>query len=93
MVFWRRARERIEGLLRHFYPAAGVAVEVGSCQAVVSRVIQNDGMGLLITGNSREAILAARCECPVLRLGIPAASTLAATKPEPCYAMAVRRIA
>lgn len=88
-----RAKKRIEALLRHFYPAAEVAVEVGSCRAVVNRVIQEDGMGLLITGNSREAILAARCECPVLRLGIPAAATAAATKQEPAYAMAARRIA
>lgn len=88
-----RAKRRIEGLLRFVNPAAELAVEVGSPQAVVSRILQNDGMGLLITGNAREAILAARHECPVLRLGIPAASTVAATKPEPCYAMAARRIA
>lgn len=88
-----RAKSRIEGLLRLLSPAAQLAVEVGSPQAVVGRVLQNDGTGLLITGNSRDAILAARCECPVLRLGIPAAAAAAATKPEPRYAMAARRIA
>lgn len=88
-----RAKKRIEGLLRLVHPVAELAVEVGSPQAVVSRIIQNHRMGLLITGNSREAILAARRECPVLRLGTPAGSTAASRKPEPCYAMAARRIA
>ena len=87
------AKRRIEGLLRRFHPAADVAVEVGSSHTVVSRVIQDQEMGLLVTGNVREAILAAECECPVLRLAIPAASAVAATEPEPRYAIAARRSA
>lgn len=88
-----RAKRRIEGLLRRFHPSAKLAVDVGSSQAVVSRVIQDHGMGLLVTGNSREAILAARGECPVLRLAIPAAASAAVPEPEPRYAIAARRTA
>ncbi len=88
-----RARRRIEGLLRRFHSAGRVAVEVGSSRAVVSRIIQDRGMGLLVTANSREAILAARHECPVLRLPIPAAASVGATEPERRYAMAARRTA
>lgn len=88
-----RAKRRIEGLLRRFHPSAKLAVDVGSSQAVVSRVIQDHGMGLLVTGNSREAILAARGECPVLRLAIPAAASVAVPEPQPRYAIAGRRTA
>ena len=88
-----KAKRRIDQLLQRFYPAAGVAIEVGSSHVVVNRAIQNQGMGLLITGNSREAILATRRECPVLRLVNPAASAVAAEEPEPLYAMAARRSA
>jgi nucleotide-binding universal stress UspA family protein len=87
------AKRRIEGLLRLFHSAAKVAVEVGSSHSVVSRIIQEHAMGLLVTGNSREAILAAQHECPVLRLAIPAAASVAAPEPEPLYAMAARRTA
>lgn len=88
-----RAKRRIEGLLRRFHPTAKLAVEVGSNEAVVSRTIQDHGMGLLVTGNSREAILAARGECPVLRLAIAAAASVAVPEPEPRYAIAARRTA
>jgi nucleotide-binding universal stress UspA family protein len=88
-----KAKRRIESLLRRFHPAAQVAVEIGSSQSVVSRVIQDQKMGLLVTGNSREAILAAQHACPVLRLAIPATASAAATEPEPRYAMAARRTA
>lgn len=89
----QRAKRRIEGLLRRFHPSAELAVDVGSSQAVVSRVIQDHGMGLLVTGNSREAILAARGECPVLRLAIPTAASATVSEPQPQYAIAGRRTA
>src|SRR5579884_893061 len=88
-----RAKRRIEGLLRRFHPAAKLAIEIGSNQAVVSRVIQDHGTGLLVTGNSREAILAARGECPVLRLAVAASAWAAVPEPEPRYAIAARRTA
>jgi hypothetical protein len=84
------AKRRIEGLLRRVHPAAGVAVEVGSSQTVVSRIIQDRQMGLLVTGNCREAILAAEGECPVLRLATAAGASVRIAEPEPEYAMAAR---
>lgn len=88
-----KAKRRIEALLRRFHPGADVALEVGSCQTVVNRVIQGQEMGLLVTGNLREAILAAERECPVLRVAVPAASFVSVAEPEPRYDVAVRRSA
>ena len=88
-----KAKGRIDALLRRFHPAADVALEVGSCQTVVNRIIQDQEMGLLVTGNMREAILGAVRECPVLRLAIPAASSVSVGEPEPRYAVAERRSA
>lgn len=63
-----KARNRIDTLRQRFFPAAEITVEVGLGHAVVSRSIQLQNAGLLITPNRREAILAAEAECPVLRL-------------------------
>ena len=49
--------------------------------SVISRTIQNQDTGLLVTGNSREAILATESECPVLRLATPAVSAASMTQP------------
>jgi nucleotide-binding universal stress UspA family protein len=88
-----KAKSRIEVLLRHFHLGVKLAVEVGSNHTVVSRAIQDHVMGLLVTGYWREAILAARGECPVLRLAIAAAASIPAAETEPRYAMAARRSA
>jgi len=45
-------------------------------------------MGLLVTGDLREAILAAQSECPVLRLPSTAIGANRAAEPELRYAMA-----
>ena len=63
-----KARSRIETLRQRFFPAAEITIEVGTDHAVVSRSIQLQNAGLLVTSNRREAILAAEAECPVLRL-------------------------
>ena len=84
----QRAKRRIEALWRPFLARPQVAVEVGSHQAVVSRVIQSRQMGLLVTGDLREAILAAQWECPVLRLPSNATEANRAAEPALRYAMA-----
>ncbi|GEM_PF-3540581 len=87
------AKSRIEALLHRFHPSAELDVEVGPRRSVLSRVIQRREMGLLVTGNVRDAILAAERECPVLRLASPAASSVPAGEPESVYTMAARRCA
>jgi hypothetical protein len=59
---------------------------VGSSETVVSRIIRAQSAGLLITGPFQEAILAARSECPVLRLAPPALSAVPLMEAEPWYA-------
>jgi nucleotide-binding universal stress UspA family protein len=82
------AKRRIEALWRPFLARPEVAVEVGSHHAVVSRIIQSRQMGLLVTGDLREGILAAQSECPVLRLPSVATAANRAAEPELRYAMA-----
>ena len=84
------AKRRIEKLRNRFLPRAEVAVEIGPSHSVISRTIQNQDTGLLVTGNSREAILAAESECPVLRLATPAVSASSLAQPMPRYATARR---
>lgn len=88
-----RVKRRIEKLLRRFYAPADVTVEAGSHSAVVSSVIQSKAMGLLVTSNLREAILAAESECPVLRVATPAQSAASNAIPETEIAMAAGRSA
>jgi nucleotide-binding universal stress UspA family protein len=77
---------RIERLRRRYAPSADVRIEVGSSETVVSRTIRAQSAGLLITGPFQEAILAARSECPVLRLAPPASSAIPLMEAEPWYA-------
>ena len=86
------ARTRIANLHRRFLAPLDVAIETGSHTAVVSGVIQRQAAGLLVTGNLREAILAAEAECPVLRVAPPVAEAAGATL-EGLYSAAARRIA
>lgn len=88
-----RAKRRLEELRRRFQPSAEVAVEIGPSRSVVSRTILNAATGLLVTGNCRDAILAAESECPVLRIAMPATSAEYATQAQPLYETAVRRSA
>ena len=88
-----RAKGRIDKLLRRFFPPAEVAVEMGSQSAVIGRVIQSKAMGLLVTSNLREAILAAESACPVLRVATPQTAAGSVGIPEEGYAIAAGRIA
>jgi len=85
------ARSRMESLRRRYFPAADIRVEAGPHRTVLSRILRSHETGLLVTGNMREAILAAESECPVLRLSAPAAAAIPIE--EPVYAMAARRSA
>jgi nucleotide-binding universal stress UspA family protein len=83
----------IERLRRRYAPSADVKIEVGSSETVVSRTIRAQSAGLLVTGHFLEAIMAARSECPVLRLAPPASSAVPLMEPEPRYADAAQRSA
>jgi hypothetical protein len=84
-------RMRLEKLRRKYFPAAEIRVEVGPHRTVLSRILRTHETGLLVTGNAREAILAAESECPVLRLSPPAAAAVPVD--EPAYEIAARRSA
>jgi nucleotide-binding universal stress UspA family protein len=62
-------RSRIETLRDRWAPGSAVQVSVGLPVSVFSRAIRVHGAGLLVTGGSREALLAAESECPVLYVG------------------------
>jgi len=62
-------RSRIEGMRDRWAPGSPVQVSVGLPVSVFSRAIRLHGAGLLVTGGSREALLAAESECPVLYVG------------------------
>jgi nucleotide-binding universal stress UspA family protein len=62
-------RSRMEGLCDRWAPRAEIQVGVGLPASVFSRAIRFHGAALLVTGNSREALLAAESECPVLYVG------------------------
>ena len=78
------------GFCHGFSPPAEAIVEVGQSSEVVGRALESRDAGLLVTGNCREAILAAQFECPVLRLAPPASAAVAAAEPERLYAAARR---
>jgi hypothetical protein len=63
------ALSRMEGMRDRYAPGAGVQVDVGMAASVINRAIRFNRAGLLVTGGSREALLAAESECPVLYLG------------------------
>jgi nucleotide-binding universal stress UspA family protein len=63
-----RETSRIEKLRRRFAPSAEVVVAAGCCEAVIGRAVRESGASLLITGDCRQAVLAAEPTCPVLRL-------------------------
>jgi hypothetical protein len=83
------AVRRLGGLRHRFSPPAEAIVEVGQSSAVVGRALESRDAGLLVTGNCREAILAAQSEYPLLRLA-PPASAAAAAEGERLYAAARR---
>jgi hypothetical protein len=62
-------RSRLEEVCGHWAPEAEVHVDVGPAASVISRAIRFHGAGLLVTGGSRESVLAAEAECPVLYVG------------------------
>jgi nucleotide-binding universal stress UspA family protein len=63
-----RETNRIEKLCRRIAPSADVMVAAGRCEAVIGRAVRDCRASLLITGNCRQAVLAAEATCPVLRL-------------------------
>lgn len=81
---------RLDGLRHRFSPPAEAIVEVGRSSEVVGRALHSRDAGLLVTGNCREAILAAHSECPVLRLAPPASAAVTSAEPERLYAAARR---
>jgi nucleotide-binding universal stress UspA family protein len=62
-------RSRIEAMRDRWAPGSPVQVGVGLPVSVFSRAIRQHGAGLLVSGGSREALLAAESECPVLYVG------------------------
>jgi nucleotide-binding universal stress UspA family protein len=62
-------RSRIESVRDRWAPGSAVQVGVGLPVSVFSRAIRLHGAGLLVTGGSREVLLAAESECPVLYVG------------------------
>ena len=60
--------ERIGKLRRRIAPWADVRVAAGWREAVIGHAVRDLGGDLLITGDCREAVLAAEGTCPVLRL-------------------------
>jgi nucleotide-binding universal stress UspA family protein len=64
-----RVRQRVEELRDRFAPGAAIQVEAGHPSSVVSRGLRLHGAGLLVAGGSRESLLAAESQCPVLYIG------------------------
>lgn len=71
------AAKRVASLRTRFCPSSACSIDVGSRHTVLSRVLRSLEAGLLVTGNQRDAILAAESECPVLRLPASASAALA----------------
>ncbi|MES1261298.1 MAG: hypothetical protein ABUS49_06125, partial [Acidobacteriota bacterium] len=65
-----RETERIDRWRRRMAPNADVAVAVGWMEGVIGRVLRDRRADLLITGDCRQAILAAEATCPVLRVAL-----------------------
>jgi nucleotide-binding universal stress UspA family protein len=63
------ARSRMAKLRDRYAPGAEVQVDVGMAAAVINRAIRFHRAGLLVTGGSRETLVAAESACPVLYLG------------------------
>jgi nucleotide-binding universal stress UspA family protein len=60
-----------EALRDRHAPAASVHVEAGPAVSVISRALRLHGAGLLVAGGSRQTVLAAEGECPVLYTACP----------------------
>ncbi len=71
---------RMEGLRDRWAPGAEVHVGMGLPVSVFSRAIRSHRAGLLVTGSSHEALLAAESECPVLY--VPSARRMRAGRPD-----------
>ena len=70
-----RETERVEMLRRKWAPGAEVVVAVGWREVVIGRTVRERRASLLITGDCRQAVLAAEGACPVLRLALHTVST------------------
>jgi nucleotide-binding universal stress UspA family protein len=62
-------RSRARELSGELAPEAEVRIEAGNLTAVIGRALRFHGAGLLVAGGSREVLLAAERECPVLYVG------------------------
>jgi nucleotide-binding universal stress UspA family protein len=72
-----RETDRMEKLCRRIAPTADVVVAAGWCEAVISRAVRDCRASLLITGDCRQAVLAAEATCPVLRIAYDPGSAIA----------------
>ena len=87
-----RVRQRVEELRDRFAPGAAVQIEAGHRSSVVSRGLRLHGAGLVVAG-SRESVLAAECECPVLYIGAARGQRSARPEAVEQYEFAARRSA
>jgi len=62
-------RSRVEDLCDRYAPGAAVEVQAGPPPVVIRRALRFHGAGLLVAGGSRQPLLAAAGECPVLYTG------------------------
>ncbi len=62
-------RSRARELSGKLAPEAEIRVEAGNVTSVIGRALRFHGAGLLVAGGSREVLLAAERECPVLYVG------------------------
>jgi len=63
------ALSRMEAVRDRYARGAAVQVDVGIPAAVINRAIRWHGAGLLVSGGSRETLLSAESQCPVLYVG------------------------
>jgi len=63
------ARSRMAAVRDRYAPGAGLQVDVGMAAPVINRAIRLHNAGLLVAGGSREALLSAESQCPVLYVG------------------------
>ena len=63
------ARSRMAAVRDRYAPGAGLQVDVGMAAPVIDRAIRLHNAGLLVAGGSREALLPAESQCPVLYVG------------------------
>jgi nucleotide-binding universal stress UspA family protein len=62
-------RDHVTELRDRFAPGAAIHAAVGPASSMIARALRLHGAGLLLAGASREALLAAECQCPVLYEG------------------------